>query len=174
VNPDITLGEMLLMYFEWMSVHQVTTFILLQSARIHATSNTCSLLCRSRMRRPKRCTTSCFCCCPKTPMQDHGPCLRASSRKCAKVAWSRSKHAPTTASPSSTANIPSWPTTSILTASAVLPAALTAGCLGQMVRSVLQRPSTTCQSDHGYKTSSATTRSPRTLHRTTRNNPPGM
>lgn len=24
VNPDITLGEVLLMYFEWMSVHQVT------------------------------------------------------------------------------------------------------------------------------------------------------
>ena len=23
VNPDITLGELLLMYFEWMSVHQV-------------------------------------------------------------------------------------------------------------------------------------------------------
>ena len=24
VNPDITLGEMLLMYFEWMSVHKVS------------------------------------------------------------------------------------------------------------------------------------------------------
>jgi len=24
-NPDITLGELLLVYFEWMSVHKVTT-----------------------------------------------------------------------------------------------------------------------------------------------------
>jgi hypothetical protein len=39
VNPDITLGELLLMYFEWMSVHQVTAFILLQSALVHATGN---------------------------------------------------------------------------------------------------------------------------------------
>jgi len=39
VNPDITLGEMLLMYFEWMSVHQVTAHarVLLCSVRAHAT-----------------------------------------------------------------------------------------------------------------------------------------
>ena len=39
VKPDITLGEMLLMYFEWMSVHQVTAhaLVLLSSACDHAT-----------------------------------------------------------------------------------------------------------------------------------------
>ena len=28
VNPDITLGELLLVYFEWMSVFKVTAFYL--------------------------------------------------------------------------------------------------------------------------------------------------
>jgi hypothetical protein len=29
VNPDITLGEMLLLYFEWMSVHKVNCVVCL-------------------------------------------------------------------------------------------------------------------------------------------------
>lgn len=37
VNPDITLGELLLLYFEWMSVHQVTAFALLVSALVCVT-----------------------------------------------------------------------------------------------------------------------------------------
>ena len=37
VNPDITLGELLLMYFEWMSVHQVTAFVSQHSALVHVT-----------------------------------------------------------------------------------------------------------------------------------------
>ena len=35
VNPDITLGELLLMYFEWMSVHQVISLPL-----VHCSTHT--------------------------------------------------------------------------------------------------------------------------------------
>ena len=41
VNPDITLGEMLLMYFEWMSVHQVTALRFLLSSTPWARLDVC-------------------------------------------------------------------------------------------------------------------------------------
>jgi hypothetical protein len=76
-RPDITLGEMLLMYFEWMSVHQVT-FVLVHALLLVRTAITpVSLWCRSRMQQPRRFTSCSYCCCPPTPTQGRGPCLRA-------------------------------------------------------------------------------------------------
>ena len=43
-NPDITLGELLLVYFEWMSVYKVTSLSLLSHLHVYIIKySTCAL-----------------------------------------------------------------------------------------------------------------------------------
>ena len=130
--------------------------------------------CRCRMLRRKRCTNCSFCCCPRTPTLDRGPCLRTSSRKCARREWRRSKPAQTIASPSSIANIRSWLTTSIPIASAVTCAAQTAGWCDKMVKNGQLKQCTTFRLALGSTTSSVMAKSHPTSHRTTWSSRPDM